>query len=167
MEDWREEMDLLYHLLDQEVANYRQLIDEIKKEAKYLRTGETEALIRSVQAIDERIKTIRSIEEQVRGAAETLLHRLGKDGKERPLSCLGSLLPPVHQSRLSAYQQTLSQLKQWAKQINDQTTTYIRDYMDFLSNLISPLVGRGNGLIGYPNHKPLTVSSSYALNQEV
>lgn len=160
-------MDLLYHLLDQEVANYRQLIDEIKKEAKCLRAGETDALIRSVQAIDERIKMIRSIEEQVQRTAETLLHGLGKDGKERPLACLESLLPPVHQNRLSAYQQTLFQLKQWAKQINDQTTAYIRDYMDFLSNLISPLVGRGNGLIGYPGHKPLTVSSSYALNQEV
>lgn len=167
MKDWKKEMDLLYHLLDQEVSNYHQLIKEIKIEAKCLRAGETDALIRSVKAIDDRIKTIRLIEEESQRAAEMILNGLGKGEKERTISCLSSLLPPEHQSRLSSYQKTLLQLKAWARQINDQNTAFIREYMGFLSELISPLVGRWNESTGYPGHKSQPAPLSYALNREV
>ncbi len=167
MKDWKKEMDLIYHLFEQEVANYRQLIEEIKKEAKCLRAGETDALIQSVQEIDGRIKMIQVLEEQIEKTADAVLSGLGKDGTDDPLACLITLLPPTHQSRLSSYQKNLTQLKAWARQINDQNTAYIHDYMDFLSNLISPLVGRWKGSTEYPGHKPLNLSPSYAFNQEV
>ncbi len=167
MMDWRKEMDLLYHLLEQEVSNYHQLISEIKREAQCLREGETEPLMRSVRAIDERIQTIRIIEEQAQKIAEAVLQGLGKAERGRTLSYLSSFLPPAHQSRLSSYLKTLTQLKAWARQINDQNTSFIRDYMNFLSNLISPLTGRWNESMGYPKHKPLTTPASYALSQEV
>lgn len=167
MKDWKKEMDLLYHLLDQEVSNYHQLIKEIKTEAKCLRAGETELLIRSVKAIDDRIKTIRLIEEEIQRTAQAILSGLGKGEKERTLSCLSALLPPAHQSRLSSYQKTVLQLKAWAKQVNDQNTSFIREYMSFLSELISPLTGRWNEPSGYPGLQPRTVPPSYALNREV
>lgn len=167
MKDWKKEMNLLYHLLEQDVSNYHQLIKEVKAEAKCLRAGDTESLIRSVNAINDRTKTIQIIEEEIERTAEIILNGLGKGEKDRALTSLSSLLPPVHQSRLSSYQKTLLQLKGWARQINDQNTAFIREYMGFLSELISPLAGHWNESMGYPGHKRSPVSSSYALNQEV
>ncbi len=167
MKDWKKEMDLLYHLLEQEVAGYHQLIKEVKVEAKCLRGGDTESLIRSVKAIEDRIQTIRMIEEEVERIAETILNGLGKGEKDRALSCLQSLLPPAYQSRISSYQRTLSQLKAWTRQINDQNTAFIRESMGFLSELIPTLVGHRNGPMGYPGTKRPFTSSPYALNQEV
>jgi hypothetical protein len=107
------------------------------------------------------------IEEEVQRTGETILQGMGKEERECPLSCLSSLLDPAHQSRLSSYQKKILQLKAWTKQINDQNTAFIREYMAFLSELISPLVGRLNESTGYPNHKKTSVLLPYALSREV
>lgn len=167
MKDWKKEMNLLYHLLEQDVSNYHQLIKEIKAEAKCLRAGDTESLIRSVKAINDRIKTIQIIEEEIERTAEMVLNGLGKGEKDRALTSLSFLLPPAHQNRLASYQKTLLQLRGWARQINDQNTAFIREYMGFLSELISPLAGRWHESMGYPGQKRPLASPSYALNQEV
>ncbi len=167
MKDWKRGVDLLYQLFEQEASDYHRLIKEMKIESKCLREGDTDSLMKSVRSIEERIKTIRIIEEEIQRTGETILNGLGKGEKDRTLSCLSSLLPPAHQSRLSSYQKTLLQLKAWARQINDQNTTFIREYMVFLSELISPLVGRWSESTGYPGHKSPSASSSYALNREV
>ncbi|MBM4339166.1 MAG: flagellar protein FlgN [Deltaproteobacteria bacterium] len=169
MKESNQEMDLLFHLLDQEVLNYDQLIKEIKKEAKFLRAGDTESLIRSVKAIDDCIKTIRIIEGEVQRTAETILNGLGKEGRGRALSCLSSLLPPTHQSRLSSYQRTLLQLKDWAGQINDQNKSFIQEFLGYLGDIFSLLVSPAYESPGYlqTGRKRPSTLLPYALNKEV
>ncbi len=167
MEDWRKGVDTLYHLLDQEVSNYRQLIDEVKEEARCLRSGDTDSLILSVRAIEDRIEKIRMNEEEVRRKVQALLQEIGKGEGDPPLSSLLSFLPPAHRSRLSSYQRTLDHLKTWVKQINDQNTQYIRDCLDILSSLLRPLLGGEEPPTLYPKYRSLRVTSPCALSQEV
>ncbi len=167
MEDWKKEIEFIYRLLDQEVANYRKLVEEIKEEARCLRAGETEPLMRSVRAIEDRVKTIRMIEEEVQKKANAILHHIGKGEEDHPFSRLSSLLPSSHQSRLSSYQRTLSQLKAWVNQLNERNKAFIHDYMNVLSTLVSPLINQWNESSKYPGYKPFTGSFPYALNQEV
>ncbi len=166
-DDWKREMELLYQLFEREVSSYQQLIREIKIESKYLREGKTEALMQSVRSIEGQIKILHLLEQEIQKTAETILQGLGKGERERTLSHLLLLLPPVHQSRLSSYQQTVLRLKEWVRQINDQNMTFIKEYMSVLNELISPLIGRISESAGYPGHKRSPTFLSYALNREI
>ncbi|MCX8117525.1 MAG: flagellar protein FlgN [Desulfobacterota bacterium] len=167
MEEWRKEVDTLYRLLDQEVSHYRQLIGEVKEEARCLRSGDPEALIRSVRVIEDWTHKIRNLEEEVRKRAQKLLGSLGKGGVDHPLSSLLPLLPPPHRSRLSSYQKEIDHLKTWLKQINERNVIYIRDCLDLLSSLIRPMVEGDGASSRYPGYRPLRATAPMALNQEV
>lgn len=166
-QDWRRECDLLAQLLEQEVSIYRQLIMELKKQSKHLRQGETDSILNSVKTVAERVKTIQILEEEIRKTGETILTGFGKGERNHTLSSLLPFLPTAQQGRLSSSQKILLQLKGWAAQINEQNRAFIREYMTFLSELISPWFGHTKDSEGYPGRKRPPAFPAYALNREV
>jgi hypothetical protein len=140
MRDLENDLNGIFQLLEQEISRYKQLIEVLKKESKYLREDSTDSLIKTVKEIEYHTEMILSLEDTIRKSIGTILSSLGKEEVEQTFSSLLSVLPLNYHKQIHSYQRTLCRLKEWVKQINDRNKVFIREYLTFWVDLVSTLI---------------------------
>lgn len=164
-----DEVNTLSQLMDQEIASYHLIIDELKEEAECLRTGATDSLVKVVERIEDHTETLRRLQTLIQASIGRTFEFLGKDVQERTLSHLAANLPPVYRTKIKSYQHRLTQLQEWVSKMNDGNKTFIREHLNFLADLTSWLI---HPVIETPRyaktgHPSPVVPLSYAFNREV
>lgn len=164
------ELGFLCKLFDEEIRQYNELIQDLKKESEYLREGLTEPLMKVIQSIEEHVRCIEDIEKKISDqVAEALPAIRGTEmvGK-RGLSILFPLLPQEEQIRIEHYQKQLAQIKERVRRINERNKWFAGEYLALLSDMISLIVNPSPDTICYGQKGLKSVgSSSLALNREV
>jgi hypothetical protein len=164
-----DEVNTLTQLMDQEIASYHLIIDELKEEAECLRTGAIDSLVKVVKRIEQYTETLRRLQKLIQASIGRIFEVLGKDLLERTLSHLAANLPPVHRMKMKFYQHTLTQLQDRVRPMNEKNKAFIREHLAFLGDLTSWLIHPVTETPCYPNrvHASPVVPLSYAFNREV
>ena len=162
------DLNRLFHLLDQEISSYQQLVRNLKQESECLRKGSTDALIQTVRGMDSTREGILEVQSRIREAVLQILPNSGEESED-PLSRLLSRLPPPDHRKIRAYQKNLLQLKEWAKQINDLNRSYVQESLHYLREFVSLLTQPVSEVKGYLQNgrQSSLMSHSWALNKEV
>jgi len=134
-------LNRLSDLLEEEITNYDRLIREMKRESDCLRKGSTESLMESIRVLDDYQAAILASEEKIKGSIEQILKSLGGEPREPTLCHVLNILPKGDQRKIKAHQQTLRTLKNWAGKINEQNKSFIQEYLAYLDDLLSFVIG--------------------------
>lgn len=169
MEDLKDQLNLLYQLMDQEISHYHLLIQTMKKESECLRQGATEPLIRILRSINHHTETIHGLRETIQETLGNILNTSGRGETEKTLSSLCAFLPSSDRKRIKLYQGTLTKLQAWAAQVNDLNKAIVQEALAHLRGLISLLIGPAEEPPGYIQNgrRGQTAPLPYSLNREV
>ena len=169
MNESRDHLNLLYHLMDQEISSYSSLIQEMKRESECLRQGSTESLIHIVHSIEHHTETIHGLRKTIQEAIGEILTTEGRGQAEKTLASLSIMLPAADRKRITLYQSTLTKLRAWASQVNDLNKAFISDILAHVRDLIVLLTHPGGESPGYIQNgkRGQTAPLPYALNREV
>jgi flagellar biosynthesis/type III secretory pathway chaperone len=159
----------LSHLLEEEITKYDRLIQEMKRESECLRKGSTESLMDSIRVLDGYQEAILASEKEISQLIEKILEGQGGEAREPTLSDVLEILPRGDLRKIKTYQQTLRTLKNRARKINEQNKSFIQEYLSYLDDLLSFVIGPRGEVPGYPQRgsgRTLTPLPQ-ALNREV
>jgi flagellar biosynthesis/type III secretory pathway chaperone len=162
------ELGRLSQLMEQEIAVYRQLVEATATESECLKKGANDSLVEVIRTIEHHTAKLRQLDERIQSSMGVLFETLGENGKEKTLSRLLTLLPPVRREKLKPYQKTLVFLQQRVRKTNEKNKTFIQENLKFLQHLISFLIHPVQDSSCYPGAGRSSLSvPSYALNREV
>jgi hypothetical protein len=158
------ELGRLYGLLDQEVAAYRLIIEELKNQAECLREGDTDRLLEVVCTMGQQTDVAQEVQKAVGTLIGTSPPR-GNGGGEA-LDRLAARVSPADRKRVISYGRTLKDLRARISRMNERNKIFVREHLDFFSELTSSLVAPGT--VSYPNvRRPTGPVASFAFNREV
>jgi hypothetical protein len=163
-----DEVNALSQLMDEEISIYHLLIEDLKRESECLRGGAIDSLVEVVKAIEQHTDALRRLHPSIQSSIERAFEALEKDEKEKTLSRLVSILPPVYQGKVKSNQKILLQLHERVKRTNQKNRTFIEEHLILLRHLTSFLINPVPDPPCYPQtgRRPPTVAA-YALNREV
>jgi hypothetical protein len=133
-------LPLLYQLLEEEIAQYRLLIEETKEESNYLRKGSIDGLLKSVRSLERHTDAIHKVHDSIRNTIAAILISRGKDDNEYTLSGLLAVLPVEDGRKIRLYQGTLERLKEWASLVNRQNKIFIQESLSYCKSFFSLLI---------------------------
>ena len=169
MASLEDEVRTLFQLMDQQIASYHLIIDELKEEAECLRTGAIDSLVKVVKRIEHYTETLRRLQTPIQVSIGRVFEVLERDAEDKTLSHLAANLPPVHRTKMKFYQHTLTQLQERVRPMNEKNKAFIREHLTFLGDLTSWLIHPVTETPCYPKtvHASPVVPLSYAFNREV
>lgn len=169
MEELKSVINELYQLMEQEISIYHKLVKEIEVESQSLREGSTDSLMTVVKGIEDHVEMIYRIEEAIQKIIGKILNAAKRGEMDKILTNLIAVLPPDDGRRIKLYQKTLVQLKERVRRLNDRNTSFTREYLAVLTELISNLIHPVNESPVYlrPDNKKPFFRPSYGLNREV
>jgi len=163
-----DEVNALSELMEKEVSIYHLLIDELKRESECLRRGEIESLVKVVKTIEHHTEALHRLKTSIQSSIGRVLEVLEKDGQERTLSHLLSLLPPGQRGKVKLCLKTLLQLEEWVKKTNQKNKTFIEEHLIHLRHLTSFLIHPVPDPPCYPKTGRCSPAvAPYALDREV
>lgn len=157
-------LDGLYDLLAKEISCYRRLIHVLKKKSEGLRKGSVHALIQAVEEMDSTREDILRIGLQIQESIGEVLDVSGAKRGDRTLSSLFAVLPSASHRQIKSYQRNLFQLKEWARQINDQNRLFIQESLAYVNEFISLLTQPVSEFQGYHQTGRQTPPACYPLS---
>jgi hypothetical protein len=128
-------LDRLYALLEQEIGEYRCLIEELKGESKTLRENSSDSLLQTVRAIECRTAAILQINRSIQETIAELIQGMDRAPTEKKLEKLVAVLPPHEGRRIEGYRQTLARLREWAGKINARNRSFIEEASNYCKEL--------------------------------
>lgn len=158
----------LYSLLDEELTQYQLLINGLKTESEYLRTGQVEPLIKMVRFIEEKIGNVLEIESKVKNFIKMIIPN--DSGNEASFSHLYPNISTYDRSKLKNIERELNLSKKRVEDINEKNKRFAQEYLSILSEIIQLIVSPPSEKLFYDRkggrdkNIPLSLSS---LNREV
>jgi hypothetical protein len=131
--------EIVLRMMEEEIFHYEKLVEELKREADFLRQGSPEELVRSVKAVALQVETIQQIHQSARERIEEILKSAGIEKKGKNLSNLMAFLPPGDSQKLRKYQGTLDKLREWVMQINTRNKAFIQNSLGYWRDIFSLL----------------------------
>ena len=133
------QLDRLCSLLEEEIASYRSVLDDLKQEWEFLKRNDTSSLISLLQIKGIHISRIQELRKFVDQAfAELVIHWV-KPNFPKTVFDLAPHVPISRAKRISHYQSTISRLKQKIHRLNEQNKRFIQENLDFIQGLFSLL----------------------------
>ncbi|MGQ9720130.1 MAG: flagellar export chaperone FlgN [Candidatus Jordarchaeum sp.] len=163
-----QDITALYSLLNEELTQYQLLINGLKTESEYLRTGQVEPLIKMVRVIEEKIGNILEIESKVKNFIKMIIPY--DSDKEASFSHLYSNISTYDRSKLKNIERELDLSKKEVQDINEKNKRFAQEYLSILSEIIRLIVSPPPEKLFYDRkggcekNIPLSLSS---LNREV
>lgn len=136
-EDLDKDLEGLYDLMEQQIAGYRHLLEEVKRVSRHLRPVSAEALIVSIKDIGEETDRLLHLGKRTEGKIGEILSRRGRAGEESSLTSLLGILPPVHHRRIGLYQRTLKRLRRWVEEVNGRNRVFVAESLSFVKQFLS------------------------------
>jgi flagellar biosynthesis/type III secretory pathway chaperone len=131
--------EIVLRMMEEEIFHYEKLVEELKREADFLRQGSPEELVRSVKAVALQVETIQQIHQSARERIEEILKSAGIEKKGKNLLNLMAFLPPGDSQKLRKYQGTLDKLREWVMQINTRNKAFIQNSLGYWRDILSLL----------------------------
>jgi hypothetical protein len=133
------QVEIVLRMMEEEIFHYEKLVEELKKEADFLRQGSPEELVESVKAVALQVETIQQIHQSARERIEEILKSAGIEKKGKNLSNLMAVLPPGDSQKLRKYQGTLHKLREWVMQISTRNKAFIQNSLGYWRDIFSLL----------------------------
>lgn len=162
-EDLEKDLEGLYDIMEQQIARYRHLLEEVKKVSKGLRPVSPDSLMRSLKGIGEETEALLSLGKRTEEKIGEILSRHGTKGEEGSLSSLLRALPPPHQRRMGLYQRTLKRLRRWVEEANERNRLFAAESLELVRDLLGRFLDPMKGSTVYSKDgqkRSLTVSPS-------
>lgn len=161
-EDLERDLEGLYDLMEQQIAGYRRLLEEVKSVSKHLRPVSPESLMRSFGEIGKETNLLVDLGKKTEETIGQMLRRQGREGEERSLSHLLRHLPSVHRQRVGLYQQTLTRLRRWVEEVNGRNRALVAESLSLVKHLLSLFLDSVKGAPVYSKNgqtRPLALSA--------
>lgn len=139
----REEMEKslhrLYDLLEQEIGEYRCLIEDLKEESKILQKNSSDSLMGAVHTIERRTSAIMKINRSIQSTIEGMMASMDLSPSEKNLEEFVTVLPIQDRQRIEGYRKTLARLREWARGTNARNRSFIEEAANYWKGLFSIL----------------------------
>jgi flagellar biosynthesis/type III secretory pathway chaperone len=126
-------------LLDEEIASYRSVLEDLKQEWELLRINDTSSLISLLHRKGTHIARIQEVRKAVDHAFEELVFHWAEPNTPQTVFDLTPHVPIAQGKRLTYYKNTISRLKQEIYQLNEQNKRFIQENLDFIRGLFALL----------------------------
>ena len=135
----KNQLEGLCSLLDEEIASYRSVLEDLKQEWGYLKINDTSSLISLLQIKALHITKIQELRQEVDRAFEKLIIDWAEPKPPQTVFDLTPHVPVPQAKRLTHYKNTISRLQQEIHQVNEQNKRFIQENMDFIRGLFALL----------------------------
>jgi len=139
------QLDGLCSLLEEEIASYRSVLDDLKQEWALLKINDTSSLISLLQIKGIHISRIQELRKSVDQAFAELVIHWAEPNFPKTVFDLAPHVPVPQAKRLIHYQRILSRLKQKIHQLNEQNKRFIQENLDFIRGLFALLTRPAQG----------------------
>ena len=133
------QLDGLCSLLEEEIASYRSVLEDLKQEWALLRINDTSSLIALLQIKGMHVARIQEIRKCVDHAFEELVFNWSGPNTPQAIFDLTPHVPIPQGKKLSQYQNTISRLKKEIHQLNEKNKRFIQENLDFIQGLFALL----------------------------
>jgi flagellar biosynthesis/type III secretory pathway chaperone len=133
------QLDGLCSLLEEEIASYRRVLEDLKQEWEFLKINDTSSLISLLQSKALHIDKIRELRQAVDQSFEELVIHWAEPNTPRTVFDLTPHVPIAQAKRLTHYKNTISRLKQQIHQLNEQNKRFIQENLEFIRGLFALL----------------------------
>lgn len=171
MESFSQKVDLisLYQLLNEEIKQYQGLIQNLKEEARYLREGQVEPLIKAVRSVEERVDQIWGIEEKLKELLKRIRLNNSEQGGSLSFPEIDSTVSKEDLIKLKELQIKLNQSKEIVKRVNESNKRFAHEYLSILSEIISSMISPNQERLLYNRHGGKKITHPYvaSLDREI
>jgi flagellar biosynthesis/type III secretory pathway chaperone len=133
------QLDGLCSLLEEEIASYRSVLEDLKQEWALLRINDTTSLISLLQIKALHITKIQDLRQDVDRASEKLIIDWAGPKPPQTVFDLTPHVPIPQAQRLTHYKNTISRLQREIHQLNEQNKRFIQENLDFIHGLFALL----------------------------
>jgi len=138
-EETEKSLHRLYDLLEQEIGEYRCLIENLKVESKILQKNSSDFLMETVHTIERRTSAIMKINSSIQRTIEGMMASMDLSPLEKNLEELATVLPLQERQRIESYRKTLARLREWAQGTNARNRSFIEEAANYWRGLFSIL----------------------------
>ena len=135
------QLEGLCSLLEEEIASYRSVLEDLEQEWELLKINDTSSLIALLQIKVLHITRIRELRQAVDQAFEKLIIDWAEPKPPQTVFDLTPHVPVPQAKRLTHYKNTISRLQREIHQVNEQNKRFIQENMDFIRGLFALLTG--------------------------
>jgi flagellar biosynthesis/type III secretory pathway chaperone len=129
----------LCSLLEEEIASYRCVLEDLKQEWELLKVDDTSSLISLLQRKGMHIARIQEVRKGVDHAFEELVFHWPEPDTPRTIFDLMPHVPITQGKRLAHYKNTISRLQQEIHQVNEQNKRFVQENLEFIRGLFALL----------------------------
>lgn len=133
------QLDCLCSLLEEEIASYRSVLEDLKQEWEFLRINDTSSLISLLPLKGIHLSRIQEVRKSVDQAFQELVINWAEPNLPQTVFDLAPYLPNLQAKRITHYHNTISRLKQEILQLNEKNKRFIQENLDFIRGLFSLL----------------------------
>ena len=133
------QLDGLCSLLEEEIASYRSVLEDLEQEWEFLKINDTSSLISLLQIKALHITKIQELRQDVDQAFEKLIIDWAEPKPPQTVFDLTPHVPVPQAKRLSHYKNSISRLQQEIHQLNEQNKRFIQENLDFIHGLFALL----------------------------
>jgi len=129
----------LCSLLEEEIAAYRCVLEDLKQEWGLLKIDDTSSLISLLQRKGMHVARIQEVRKGVDQAFEELVFHWAEPEAPRTIFDLMPHVPIPQGKKLAYYKNTISRLQQEIHQLNEQNKRFVRENLEFVRGLFTLL----------------------------
>jgi flagellar biosynthesis/type III secretory pathway chaperone len=133
------QLDGLCSLLEEEIASYRSVLEDLEQEWEFLKINDTSSLISLLQIKALHIAKIQELRQNVDQAFEKLIIDWAEPKSPQTVFDLTPHVPIPQAKRLTHYKNTISRLQQEIHQLNEQNKRFIQENLEFIRGLFALL----------------------------
>ncbi len=133
------QLEGLCSLLEEEIASYRSVLEDLKQEWEFLKINDTSSLISLLQTKALHLARIREQRQAVDQAFEKLIIDWAEPKPPQTVFDLTPHVPVPQAKRLTHHKNTISRLQQEIHQLNEQNKRFIQENLDFIRGLFALL----------------------------
>jgi hypothetical protein len=133
------QVEIILRMMGEEISYYEKLVEELKKEADFLKRPSPEDLLACVKEIARHTEAIERIHQSVRKKIEEILKSAGPERTERTMTGLMAFLPTEDSRKMQKYLSTLAKFKKWVMEINARNKAHIQNSLTYWQDLFSLL----------------------------
>jgi len=133
------QLDGLCSLLEEEIASYRSVLEDLEQEWEFLKINDTSSLISLLQIKALHIAKIQELRQNVDQAFEKLIIDWAEPKLPQTVFDLTPHVPVPQAKRLTHYKNTISRLQREIHRLNEQNKRFIQENLDFIRGLFALL----------------------------
>jgi flagellar biosynthesis/type III secretory pathway chaperone len=133
------QLESLCSLLEEEIASYRSVLEDLKQEWEFLKVNDTSSLMALLQVKVLHINKIRELRQAVDQAFEKLIIHWAEPSPPQTVFGLTPHVPIPQARKLTHYKNTISRLQRAIHQQNEHNKRFIQENLDFIRGLFALL----------------------------